>query len=210
MNDGDVILAVNAGSSSLKFALYPRAAAPFGRSVLSGVASGLEPGGRPSVSLQENGRLASSAQALPSTSGDGFAAALHWLRDSLLTRIAGANTCLAGVAHRIVHGGQRYADSVLIQDDTLAYLETLNPLAPLHQPHNLAGIRACQLAWPDLPQIACFDTGFHASLPPHEQRFALPHALHDEGIRRYGFHGLSYRYLAQRLSSSASAPKSGS
>ena len=103
------------------------------------------------------------------------------------------------MAHRIVHGGERYSDSVLLDEAALDYLASLNPLAPLHQPHNLAGVRACQQAWPELPQVACFDTGFHSTLAPEEQLFALPQALRAQGIRRYGFHGLSYRYLAGRL-----------
>ncbi|MES2349408.1 MAG: acetate/propionate family kinase [Pseudomonadota bacterium] len=194
--DRRVVLAVNAGSSSLKFALYPCRGGHTQAAILSGVAEGLEPGGQPQVSLHAP---ASAAQPAPLASGDGdpFERALRRLR-TLLDEHAGP-VRLAAVAHRIVHGGERHAASIRLDDDALAYLDTLAPLAPLHQPHNLAAVRACRRAYPDVPQIGCFDTGFHASLPAEEQLFALPQALRAEGIRRYGFHGLSYRYLAARL-----------
>jgi acetate kinase len=98
-----------------------------------------------------------------------------------------------------VHGGSRYAASVRIDDQVLAYLETLNNLAPLHQPANLAGVRAFAAACPGVPQIACFDTAFHATTSELEKRFALPESFYEQGVRRYGFHGLSYRYVSERL-----------
>lgn len=103
------------------------------------------------------------------------------------------------VGHRIVHGGLHYADPVLLDDTHIEALRRLIPLAPLHQPHNLAGIDAIRQLRPGLPQVACFDTAFHRSQPELAQRYGLPRALHDAGIRRYGFHGLSYAYIASQL-----------
>jgi acetate kinase len=106
---------------------------------------------------------------------------------------------LRGVGHRVVHGGTEFSAPVRIDDAVLAKLERLCPLAPLHQPHNLAGIRAIAARRPDLPQVACFDTAFHRTHPELADWFALPRRFHDDGIRRYGFHGLSYEYIARTL-----------
>ena len=192
------ILAVNAGSSSIKFALYPVHHALVDAANVSGIVEGLEPGGAPAISMESQG----VKQVFPLVSDsiddtDRFALALNHLR-VLLERHSAATTVVA-VAHRIVHGGDRYAQSIVITSDVIDYLQTLNPLAPLHQPHNLEGVVAFQKAYPDVPQIACFDTGFHANLPRNERSVALPRALVVSGIRRYGFHGLSYRYVAGRL-----------
>lgn len=190
------VIAVNAGSSSLKFALYPYLAdGSTGAATLSGGIDGLEPDGQPALALRT--ASASIKQALPRTPGDSFEQALTALR-GILRQHAGDVEVVA-IAHRIVHGGERYAQSVLLDAATLAELRALAPLAPLHQPHNLDGVEAFQRAYPGLPQVGCFDTSFHASMGPLEQNFALPQALRKEGIRRYGFHGLSYRYVAARL-----------
>ncbi|TDM08179.1 MAG: acetate kinase [Ideonella sp. MAG2] len=106
---------------------------------------------------------------------------------------------LQAVAHRIVHGGSVCMAPCLLDAPTLEALAALNPLAPLHQPHNLAGVAAFAQALPDVPQVGCFDTAFHASLPPLEQRLPLPAALAEQGLRRYGFHGLSYQYVSEVL-----------
>jgi acetate kinase len=103
------------------------------------------------------------------------------------------------VGHRVVHGGLDYAEPVRVEAGVLAALEKFVPLAPLHQPHNLAPIRLLLERNPQLPQVACFDTAFHRAQPELAQMFALPKALHDEGVRRFGFHGLSYEYIASRL-----------
>ena len=103
------------------------------------------------------------------------------------------------VGHRVVHGGPDFAAPVLIDDEVLARLEQLVPLAPLHQPNNLAPIRSIRTRRPELPQVACFDTAFHRSHPEVADRFAIPEALYQEGVRRYGFHGLSYEHIAGRL-----------
>lgn len=106
---------------------------------------------------------------------------------------------LVGVGHRVVHGGVRFAAPVRIDDAVLAALDDLVPLAPLHQPHGLAAVRAVTRLAPDLPQVACFDTAFHRTQPEVAQRFGLPRRFHDAGVRRYGFHGLSYEYVASVL-----------
>jgi len=191
----DAILAVNAGSSSLKFALYPQNGREIGAARLSGNIEGLEAGGSPTIKL--SGKDGSSTEALGSGEGESFPRALAAL-EAVLARHAGGIRITA-IAHRIVHGGDRFADSVLLNADTLEYLATLSSLAPLHQPHNLAGVHAFRKSFPELPQIGCFDTAFHATLPEIEQLFALPKTLRSAGIRRYGFHGLSYRYVTDRM-----------
>lgn len=187
----DAVLAVNAGSSTLKFALYPHDGAEIGAAQLAGTIEGLEPGGAPTIRFAG----AAAGEAIGGD-GDPFARALSTL-EAMLSRHAGLN--IDAIAHRIVHGGDRFSASVLLDDATLAYLDTLSPLAPLHQPHNLEGVHAFRRCFPDLPQVGCFDTAFHATLPQEEHLFALPRALRSEGIRRYGFHGLSYRYVSERL-----------
>lgn len=195
MSGTDAILAVNAGSSSLKFALYPRQGLEIGPARLSGNIEGLEADGKPVVKLAtESG---SKDMALERGSGTPHERALAALNTVLARHAEGIR--VNAVAHRIVHGGDRFSQSVLLEDNTLDYLGTLSSLAPLHQPHNLAGVHAFRKTYPDLPQIGCFDTAFHATLPEIEYRFALPNTLRKAGIRRYGFHGLSYRYVTDRL-----------
>jgi acetate kinase len=116
---------------------------------------------------------------------------------------------LLGVGHRVVHGGVEFAAPVRVTPAVLAKLEALCPLAPLHQPHNLAGIHAVAAVQPDLPQVACFDTAFHRGHPELADWYALPRAFYDDGIRRYGFHGLSYEYIASVLPEVAPAIAEG-
>ncbi len=118
---------------------------------------------------------------------------LPWAREQLGDRR------LAALGHRVVHGGARHSKPARVTPELLAELEALVPLAPLHEPHNLAPIRMALTMNPELPQVACFDTAFHRTAPELEQAFALPYALYDEGVRRYGFHGLSYEYIASVL-----------
>ena len=185
------ILAVNAGSSSLKFALYPAdGKGDVLPAILTGRVEGLEPNGHPELHWvdQEGVHL----RALQRQHEDVFFDALESLRD--LLQDSGLKTPSA-VAHRVVHGGAAFRHSVVVNDEVLQQLEQLNPLAPLHQPHNLAGIRAFASAFAGVVQVACFDTAFHADAPLINQEFALPQALTAQGIRRYGFHGLSYQYI---------------
>ena len=118
---------------------------------------------------------------------------MPWARERLGERR------LAALGHRVVHGGLRHSRPARVTPELLAELEALVPLAPLHEPHNLAPIKMAQDLNPDLPQVACFDTAFHRTAPEVEQAFALPYAFYEEGVRRYGFHGLSYEYIASVL-----------
>lgn len=186
------ILSVNAGSSSLKFALYPVLGKAVQPALMSGNMQGLEPGGQPTLSWSRDG--VAHEQPLPTGAGEPFAAALQGLVD-LLAQQTGLPP-LTAVAHRVVHGGAQFTQSVVVTDEVLAQLAKLNSLAPLHQPHNLEGIRSFRRVLPNLPQVACFDTAFHATLSDVAGSFPLPQALVDQGIKRYGFHGLSYQYVA--------------
>jgi acetate kinase len=189
------ILTVNAGSSSLKFALYPHNGGTIRAARLSGNVEGLEPGGKPVIKVTS--RDGTRSEPVAQLHEDSFEDALTAL-ENVLARDA-ASVRIDAIAHRIVHGGERFSDSVVLDDDILAYLADLSTLAPLHQPHNLEGVHAFRRKFPQLPQMGCFDTAFHATLPEREQLFALPKALRAEGVRRYGFHGLSYRYVTDRL-----------
>lgn len=185
------ILSVNAGSSTLKFSLYPLSDGQVQPQWLSGCIEGLEPGGQPEMRWTFQGQT--HHKALPLAQDHVFAQALLSLRE-LLAGLPGA-PAMQAVAHRVVHGGSQYRASVVVTHTVLADLTRLNALAPLHQPHNLEGVRAFAKAFPDVPQVACFDTAFHATLPEVDYRFALPEALYEQGLRRYGFHGLSYQYV---------------
>ena len=118
----------------------------------------------------------------------------EWIRSNL------HNITVCGVGHRVVHGGSLYAAPVRVTPEIVDQLEAFNPLAPLHQPNNLSPIRSIAERRPELPQVACFDTAFHRTQPAVAQAFALPRAITDEGVRRYGFHGLSYEYIARKFS----------
>lgn len=191
------ILAVNAGSSTLKFSVHPLQNQGVLDPVLIGNIQGLEPAGQPRMDWIWQGQR--HQRALPTMEGTPFERALHALH-GLLAELP-ALPPLRAVAHRVVHGGHQYQHSVRITPEVLRALEQLNSLAPLHQPHNLAGIRAFTAAFPELPQVACFDTAFHATLPREESHYALPQTLADQGVRRYGFHGLSYQSIMGTLQS---------
>ena len=189
------VLVLNSGSSSVKFALY-RAAGADAKQLLSGQIDNIEY--LPQLSLREaSGET--SERKLKSFPGPGRtrAEALSFLIDMLPQRAGGAGILAAG--HRVVHGGAKFREPVLVDRDVLAVLETFIPLAPLHQPHNLAAIRALLDGAPGLPQIACFDTAFHTTQPRLATLYALPRELEERGVRRYGFHGLSYEYIASVL-----------
>jgi len=185
------ILAVNAGSSSLKFAVYPSdGKGDVLPAVISGRVEGLEPNGQPELRWTDQQGV--HLRAVQRENQDVFFDALASLRKLLVE--LGMKPPIA-VAHRIVHGGATFRKSVIVDDEVLKQLEQLNPLAPLHQPHNIAGVRAFTAAFVGVPQVACFDTAFHANAPLINQEFALPQELTASGIRRYGFHGLSYQYI---------------
>ena len=191
------ILSVNAGSSSLKFALYPIEGAGIGEAEVTGNIEGLEPSGQPRISFCATDQNKESAAVAVKPAQDVFDAALDTLKDLLAARFA--HLKVQAIAHRVVHGGSYFSSSVRVTSDVLTQLASLNALAPLHQPHNLAGIEAFAESFPDVAQIACFDTAFHRTLSPLETTFAIDRQLTAQGVRRYGFHGLSYQYVAQVL-----------
>jgi acetate kinase len=208
------ILAVNTGSSTLKFALYPVHRGKVQAANLTGSFSGLEPQGQASLQwrMQDtlNGTVREGTEPLQASDkgdADHFEAALQRLQ--ALLRELGLAPQLHAIAHRVVHGGTAYHQATVVNDEAMRGLQALSPLAPLHQPHNLMGIALCQRSYPGVPQVACFDTAFHSTLPEVETRFALPEALYAQGIRRYGFHGLSYQYVQgvlQAVSARAQGP----
>ena len=181
---------INAGSSSLKFGFYEGE-----RRILGGQVDGI--GARPSASATGPDGEAIAPPDLgakpPTVPSEVLPAILPWARERLGDRQ------LAAVGHRVVHGGLRYSRPARVTTELLAELEALVPLAPLHEPYNLAPIKLAMSHNPELPQVACFDTAFHRTAPEVDQAFALPYAFFEEGIRRYGFHGLSYEYIASVL-----------
>lgn len=192
----DAILVLNAGSSSIKFSMFGvRTGAP--ALECRGQIEGIYTTPRFAAADAAGNTVAQRAWDEGARIGhDGaLAHVLGYVRDALGTRH------LAGVGHRVVHGGLDHAQPARVDGDVLGALERLAPLAPLHQPHNLAPIRALLDASPELPQVACFDTAFHRSCPELAQMFALPPRLREAGVRRYGFHGLSYEYIAAALPS---------
>jgi len=187
------VLVLNAGSSSLKFSVYGSGAEPSLR--FAGNLEELQGQARFRAQDAQGGQI--DAHAWPEAAPPGHAGAIAFLLDWLPPRLQDDRLC--GVGHRVVHGGADYAAPVRVTPPILAALERLVPLAPLHQPHNLLPIRILAARLPDLPQVACFDTAFHRTQPPVAQAFALPRELSEAGIRRYGFHGLSYEYIASVL-----------
>ena len=188
------ILVINAGSSSLKFALYGWTAKTPTKLDVRAAGQIDRIGGAARLRATDRGGEATDIALQHGVDQAGaLTAMLDWITNQL-----GALRLLA-VGHRVVHGGMEHVAPVRINQAILQQLTTLDPLAPLHQPHNLAGIERLLQAHPDVPQIACFDTAFHANWPDHARRFALPRTLHDAGVRRYGFHGLSYEYLAAQM-----------
>ncbi len=190
----DSILVLNAGSSSIKFQLF----AVEGRELqrrLKGQIEGI--GAQPHFTAKDaDGALLIEQSYAPDEVAD-VPSAMAILNRWLEERLAGARPIAVG--HRVVHGGPSFDTPVLVDDAVLSELENYVPLAPLHQPNNLAPIKAIRERWPGMPQVACFDTAFHRGHGELADRFAIPEALYQEGVRRYGFHGLSYEYIAQAL-----------
>jgi acetate kinase len=186
------ILTLNAGSSSIKFALFDRGSELEER--LRGEVEGL--GTMPHLRAEKDG-AAVVDEKLDAGKVTDQASALAAVLDLLKHEIG--KTAIAAVGHRVVHGGIAFNEPIVIDEPRLSELQQLAPLAPLHQPHNLSGIRAAQRAFPGALQVACFDTAFHRSHPFVNDTYALPREFYDQGIRRYGFHGLSYEYVVGRL-----------
>src|SRR6056297_1045191 len=178
------VLTLNAGSSSLKFGLYDDTVEP--RLRVGGQVDGI--GRSPQLVLEAEDN-STTTPCSAQTHRDALAAVL----DALAPYLEGLT--IAGIGHRVVHGGPDFSDPVRVTPEIEAALTDLVPLAPLHQPHNLAGIAAARDLFPDAVQVACFDTAFHRGHPWVNDTFALPRRFYDAGIRRYGFHGLSYDYV---------------
>ena len=191
----DAIVVLNAGSSSIKFSLFAERSAELAL-VAGGQVEGIYTAPH-FVAKDAAGKPAGEKRWDAGTKlghDNALVYILEWLKVA-----HGADYRPAAVGHRVVHGGTDYAAPVRLDAAVVAKLEKLVPLAPLHQPHNLAPIRALMQRAPELPQVACFDTAMHRSNPPIAQMFALPKELDDAGVRRYGFHGLSYEYIASVL-----------
>jgi len=190
----DYALVLNAGSSSLKFCVYCRPGEDAWRLEARGQIDGIGTAPRLSAKDEAGGSLAD--EKLDASVKDGRAA-LDVLTAWLRARYGGAR--VLGVGHRVVHGGAQYTGPCVVTPKVLDDLRALIPLAPLHQPYNLAAIEALSARLPDVPQVACFDTSFHRGQPAVAELVPLPKAIRDTGVQRYGFHGLSYEYIASVL-----------
>ena len=190
-----VILVLNAGSSSVKFAVYqsPVAGGPLGSPQLTGELSGL--GGRSRLQVSGEHGQVDQPVALPATNF--HVAGLSLVLDTVAEAVGEA--AIVAVGHRVVHGGEAFTGPTHITPAVLEALKGLMPLAPLHMPHNLAAIELVARRLPGVPQIACFDTAFHQTCPAVARRLAIPRHFHDDGLKRYGFHGLSYEFIVDRL-----------
>jgi acetate kinase len=186
------IAVINAGSSSVKFAIFKasRTADILFRGQIEGI------GVAPRLTVKDaQGRML--AERTWPADGFNHDAATREILTTGASLVSG--TPVIGIGHRVVHGGIKFGAPIRLNDDVLAELSKLVPLAPLHQPHNLAPIRTIFDVAPHMPQVACFDTAFHRSQTHIAQSFALPRRFTEAGVRRYGFHGLSYDYLVSRL-----------
>ena len=201
----DVILVLNAGSSSVKFSVHdedPTGSLP---ARLKGQVESI--GVAPRLEAQDGSGSDVIGRQLDLSRGSDHEAAIACILSWLGEHLGAAR--ITAVGHRVVHGGLRFGRPAKIDATVLAEIERLIPLAPLHQPHHLAAIRAVARAAPTLPQVACFDTAFHRTQSHLAQAFALPRALSEQGVRRYGFHGLSYEYVASVLPEVAPEIESG-
>jgi acetate kinase len=196
----EAALVLNVGSSSVKFALYAMPALDL---LCRG---GIDAIGTGRAKFAAAGPRAADLEGASPLGRDHASVAAELLR-ALAERLP--DLALVAAGHRVVHGGTEFSDPVRIDARVLEALERFVPLAPSHQPQNLAAIRAVARAAPGLPQVACFDTAFHRTQPAHAQHFALPRAMTAEGIVRYGFHGLSYEYLADVLPAHAGERANG-
>jgi len=186
------ILVINSGSSSIKFGLYggdDEELNNLGHGEIAGI------GSTPKLQAfdRSNTQIVNEQLRKGSDHAQSMSALLDWVLKS------GAAGKLNAIGHRVLHGGSVYEAPVLVTDEVLNQLDKLDPLGPLHQPHNLLGIRILAGLLPGVPQIACFDTAFHSTLPIVAKQFALPNSLYKQGVKRYGFHGISYEYMSRCL-----------
>jgi acetate kinase len=186
---GRLVLVLNAGSSSVKFALL---APETGERLMAGIGERL---GTPEAILRvQQFPAAAVEERLPEGS---YRAVVTQVLDRLAAGHPGVH--LLGAGHRVVHGGERFTSSIRVDDSVMAAVRSCSHLAPLHNPANLAGIEAVRSVLPDLPQVAVFDTAFHQTMPPHAFRYAVPEEWYtDHGVRRYGFHGISHRFVSEQ------------
>ncbi|MGB0696425.1 MAG: acetate/propionate family kinase [Rhodospirillaceae bacterium] len=189
------LLTLNAGSSSLKFAIYQRASEAVQEMAVGQIEGlGVVPKFRVKAeALRIRDEITWEADVAPKTHGEALQHILGWCDKTF------PGTTIDAVGHRIVHGGPSFSEPVILDAAILEKLGRYEILAPLHQPHNLAGVRAAQEAFPQAVQVGCFDTAFHRAHPWVNDTFALPRQYYDEGVRRYGFHGLSYEYVSNEL-----------
>ncbi|HEV3385684.1 MAG TPA: acetate/propionate family kinase [Gemmata sp.] len=190
----DAILVLNAGSSSLKFSAF-QVERGERRLLAHGQVEGI--GSSPRFILHSSANEKLEDQTLAANTSFDHQQALNLVLERCTARFS--DHLLVAVGHRVVHGGMKLTQPMAIDRDVLLEIERLVPLAPLQQPHNLAAIKAAMVAMPTLPQVACFDTAFHRTQPEIAQWFGLPRRFTEEGLRRYGFHGLSYEYIASML-----------
>ena len=190
----ETLLVVNAGSSSIKFQLFDLIEGDRLQLAFKGQLEGI--GTRPHLAAKDAGGTSLIDETYPPHEVAHLDAALGRLEAWLVGRLGGVPRA---IGHRVVHGGPDFAAPILVDDAVLDRLEQLVPLAPLHQPNNLTPIRQIRARHPEIPQVACFDTAFHRGHPEVADRFAIADTWYQEGVRRYGFHGLSYEYIAGRL-----------
>jgi acetate kinase len=191
------ISVINSGSSSIKFSLFDQIEQEEMRLIFSGQIEGV--GTAPKFKAKDGDGLVIDEKQFEQGASSGHEHLMEELIDWIRARRLELGLELRGVGHRVVHGGPFYSRPVKVDDQVLAELEKFIVLAPLHQPHNLSSIRTILRMSGDIEQVACFDTAFHRTNPPEAQAFALPYELSEEGVRRYGFHGLSYEYIARWL-----------
>lgn len=185
----NAVLTLNAGSSSLKVAVFGTEG---DQPLLTGQVERI--GAQGSLRLQlSDGACVTPSKAPLSNHAEALSAVIQALKEAL------PDLAFSAIGHRVVHGGDRHTSPARVTPAVMEYLTTLEPFAPLHQPHNLAGIRTAMAAFGDVPQVACFDTAFHRGHPFVNDSFALPFRYFEKGVRRYGFHGLSYEYVSGRL-----------
>ncbi len=184
----NAILTLNAGSSSIKFGVYRAEAEP--ALLLHGQVENLGP---VASLVLESDDARQTFQIGPADHANAVTAIL----EAICPRLGQIR--ISGVGHRIVHGGRTFSGPTVLTDHVMTQLDALSPLAPLHQPHNLAAVRAAQEAFPDAVQVGCFDTSFHFGHPFVNDAFAIPRRFYEKGVRRYGFHGLSYDYITGKL-----------
>ena len=192
-----IISVINSGSSSIKFSLFDQREPESLRLICRGQIDGI--GVNPAFRVSNGDGEEIEEKRWPPEEGPDHAQLLDFLVNWIRKHRQALGLALLGVGHRVVHGGNIYSKPVIADELVLAALDKFSALAPLHQPHNLATIRAMQKLSPGTPQVTCFDTAFHTATPAVAQRYGLPRQLSEEGIRRYGFHGLSYEYVARRL-----------